>query len=96
MNESRRNILQSLISAPAAVAVGLSAPKVVESIDAKKTLLVFRMTRPSPQKTVSDCAAVIREALDGHGMKDIRAILLPEYLDVTVHSIHGGAEKCSG
>lgn len=96
MNESRRNILQSLLAAPAAAAVGLSAPKVVENAAGGKTLLVFRLTKPASHKAVQTCSDNIRSALDGHGFHDIRAIVLPEYLDMTVvHHVPEGAEKCS-
>lgn len=95
MNESRRNILQSILAAPAAAAVGLSAPQVVKNQAGGNTLLVFRLTKPASHKAVQTCSDNIRSALDGHGFHDIRAIVLPEYLDMTVvHHIPEGAEKC--
>ena len=96
MNESRRGLLQSLLAVPAVAAVGLSAPKVVDSATSGKTLLVFKMTKPATQAAVQNCSDNIRSALDGHGFHDIRAIVLPEYLDMTVvQTIPEGAEKCS-
>lgn len=95
MNESRRNILQSLLAAPAAAAVGLSAPQVVENKAGGRTLLVFKLTKPATQAAVQACSDNIRSALDGHGFEEIRAIVLPEYLDMKVHTIPEGAEKCS-
>lgn len=93
MNESRRSMLQALFATPAAAA--LSSPTIVEADKSGRTLLVFKLTKPATQATVKACADNIRKALDGYGLADVRAIVLPEYLDLTVHTIPEGAEKCS-
>jgi hypothetical protein len=94
MNETRRSMLQALFATPAVAALS-TPPTIVEGDKPGRTLLVFKLTKPATQAAVQACADNIRKALDGHGFADIRAIVLPEYLDMKVHAISEGAEKCS-
>lgn len=87
-------MLQALFATPAVAALS-SPPAIVEGDKPGRTLLVFKLTKPATQATVQACADNIRKALDGHGFADIRAIVLPEYLDMKVHALPEGAEKCS-
>lgn len=95
MNESRRNILQSLLAAPAVAAVGMKETKVVENAVRGKTLLVFRLTQPAPAAALDQCKKEIREWLEHH-LSDCTGIILPAYMELSsVHTIPEGAEKCS-
>lgn len=95
MNESRRNILQSLLAAPAVAAIGMKEPRVVENKVSGKTLLVFRLTQPAPAAALEQCKKEIREWLDIH-FAGCAGIILPAYMELSsVHTIPEGAEKCS-
>ena len=101
MNEIRRSMLQSIFAVPAlAAAPGLAAvsqPTIVENSQKTRTMLVFKLTKPTRKEYFKDIADNIRAALDDKGFSDIPAIVLPEYLDVGVLSLpHQGDEACSG
>jgi hypothetical protein len=97
VNETRRNLLQSIFAAPALAAVPVSPPTVVENSPGTRTLLVFKLKQPAPQSLIETLKTDIRSKLDAQGFSDIKAILLPEYLDVGVLSLpHQGEEACSG
>lgn len=101
MNETRRNLLQSIFAVPAmAAAPGLSAvspPTVIENAQKTRTMLVFKLTKPTSQESIAILKAQVRDVLDNAGFSGIPAIVLPEYLDVGVLSLpHQGEEACSG
>jgi hypothetical protein len=101
VNETRRSLLQSIFAVPAlAAAPGLAAvspPTVIENAQKTRTMLVFKLTKPTSQESVRVLGAQIRAVLDEKGFSDIPAIVLPEFLDVGVLSLpHQGDEACSG
>lgn len=101
MNETRRNLLQSIFAVPALAATpalaAASQPTVVENAQKTRTMLVFRLTKPTSRESVKMLGDQIRTFLDDKGFSDIPAIVLPEYLDVGVLSLpHQGDEACSG
>jgi len=75
----------------------VSPPTVVENSPGTRTLLVFKLKQPAPLHVIETLKTDIRSKLDAQGFSDIKAILLPEYLDVGVLSLpHQGDEACSG
>jgi len=100
MNETRRTILQSIFAVPAlAAAPGLAAaspPAVIENAQKTRTMLVFKLTKPTSQESIAILKTQIRSVLDDKGFADIPAIVLPEYLDLSVLSLPQGEESCSG